>query len=77
MSDLNKAIVLAATAHAGQRDKGGRLYILHPMRLMKSFEREEEQIVALLHDVVEDSDTTVADLLSQGFSEDVVEAIRC
>lgn len=76
MSTLENAIVLAAQKHAGQKDKSGQPYILHLIRVMLSMETEEERIVAILHDILEDTDVTVSDLLKRGFSEEVVEAIR-
>ncbi|MDA7949798.1 MAG: GTP pyrophosphokinase, partial [Hyphomicrobiaceae bacterium] len=69
--------MLAARSHSGQVDKGGKPYVLHPLRLMMQFEREEEMIVAVLHDVMEDSDVSYSDLLRAGFSVDVAEAVRC
>ena len=77
MADLDKAIGLASKAHAGQRDKAGQPYILHPLRLMLRFQEEIERIVAVLHDVVEDSEVTLDDLRELGFSEQVIGAIDC
>ena len=53
---LGLAIKIAVNVHEGQTDKGGNPYILHPLRVMMSVESESEKIVAILHDVVEDSD---------------------
>lgn len=75
MSDLNKALAVAAEAHAGQTDKAGKPYILHPLRLMWQMETETEMMVALLHDVVEDSDWTLERLTAAGFSPEVVTAV--
>ena len=75
---LEDALILAADKHRGQIDKGGFPYILHPLRVMHRLGLEasaEERIVAVLHDVVEDSDVTLADLRRLGFSEPVVEAV--
>jgi guanosine-3',5'-bis(diphosphate) 3'-pyrophosphohydrolase len=55
VSTLERAIEIAAAAHAGQTDKGGEPYILHPLRVMFRMHSVEEKIVAVLHDVVEDS----------------------
>ena len=55
MSTLERAIQIAALAHAGQFDKAGQPYILHPLRVMFRMEEEHERIAAVLHDVVEDS----------------------
>lgn len=72
---LEKAIFIAVTAHKGQVDKGGNPYILHPIRVMVSVKTIEEKIVALLHDVVEDSDITIDQLRNEGFSESTLEAV--
>jgi guanosine-3',5'-bis(diphosphate) 3'-pyrophosphohydrolase len=76
MSTLERAIELAARAHAGQRDKGDQPYILHPLRVMQAMSGEAERIAAVLHDIVEDTPTTFEDLLAEGFSADVVDAVR-
>jgi (p)ppGpp synthase/HD superfamily hydrolase len=75
MSTLENAIALAVEAHAGQVDKAGQPYILHPLRVMFSIEDEEGRIVAVLHDVVEDSDTSLDDLLAMGYSREIVDAL--
>ena len=75
MSTLERAIEIAEIAHAGQFDKGGAPYIGHPLRLMKHLFSEEEKIAAVLHDVVEDGEVTLAELRAEGFSEEVVEAV--
>lgn len=76
MSTLERAIEIAVAAHTGQRDKGGEPYILHPLRVMLQMQSEEERIVAVLHDVVEDSPYTFQDLLADGFSQSVVAALE-
>jgi len=75
MSTLERAIAIAATAHAGQRDKGGNPYVLHPLRMMLRLSSLDEQITAVLHDVVEDTDVTLDALRAEGFSETVLEAV--
>lgn len=75
MSTLEKAIAIAANAHAGQLDKGGEPYILHCLRVMMSVSTRDEQIVAVLHDVVEDTEVDLPDLARAGFSEKVCSAI--
>lgn len=75
MATLERAIELAVTAHRGQKDRSGRPYILHPLWLMQQFEDARAMIVAVLHDTVEDSSLTLQDLKSEGFSEEIVEAI--
>ena len=72
---IDKALSIAVAAHAGQTDKGGDNYILHPLRLMMKFEEEDLRIVAILHDVIEDSSLSVGDLKEIGFPQDIVEAI--
>jgi len=54
VSTLERAVAIAAQAHAGQRDKAGEPYILHPLRVMLRMATDELQIVAVLHDVLED-----------------------
>lgn len=76
MADLNTAIGVALAAHRQQVDKAGAPYILHPLRLMLRMQTAEEMIVAVLHDVVEDSDTTLADLKKLGFAEPILEALE-
>ncbi|MDG1144825.1 MAG: GTP pyrophosphokinase [Burkholderiales bacterium] len=73
---LERAIEIAVEAHKGQVDKGGQPYILHPLRVMMSVDLELEKIVAVLHDVVEDSNWTFEALLAEGFSIEVIEALK-
>lgn len=73
---LERAIAIAATAHAGQVDKGGAPYILHPLKVMLRMTSLEERIVAVLHDVVEDCEISLDDLRKEGFSEEVLTAIQ-
>lgn len=75
MSTIEIAIALAAKKHAGQIDKAKHPYIFHPLRIMFKMKSPEQQIVAVLHDILEDTDTTVVDLISLGFSQDIIEAI--
>ncbi len=74
---LNKAIEIAAKAHAGQVDKGGHPYILHPLRVMLHCEGETEKICAVLHDVIEDTEITPAFLRKEGFGMEILEALDC
>ncbi|MDQ0319993.1 hypothetical protein QO002_002131 [Pararhizobium capsulatum DSM 1112] len=76
MTDLNTAIQVATAAHAGQVDKSGQPYILHPLRVMLAMETEDERIVAVLHDILEDTPVTANDLYwEHGFKPHVVEAV--
>ncbi len=77
MATLDKAILIAAQAHLGQRDKAGVTYILHPLRMMMRMESEVAMIAAVLHDVVEDSDWTFEQLRGEGFSEEILQAVDC
>ena len=75
MSTLERAIAIAAAAHAGQIDKAGAPYVLHPLRMMLRLEDRAAQIAAVLHDVVEDTPWTIADLEREGFAPDVLRAV--
>lgn len=75
MSNLDKAVALACKVHAGQIDKSGQPYILHPLRLMLKFQDENARIVSVLHDVVEDGNVTLNELRQLGLCELVVSAI--
>ena len=77
MSTLEKAIEIATEAHQGQFDKAGRDYIGHPLRVMEMGKTEEEKIVGVLHDVIEDTDWTFERLAEEGFSDEVIAALRC
>lgn len=77
MSTLERAIEIAREAHKGQLDKAGCEYIGHPLRVMAAGRSPEEKIAGVLHDVVEDSDWTFEQLESEGFSVEVIEALRC
>ena len=72
---LNEAIELATRAHAGQTDKAGADYIAHPLRVMENCVSSDAKIVAVLHDVVEDSGTTLDDLRALNFAPQIVAAI--
>jgi hypothetical protein len=77
MATIERALQIAAKAHEGQKDKEGLPYILHPLRLMLAVRGEDAQIVAVLHDVVEDTSVTGADLRAAGFSDRVLAAVEC
>ena len=77
MNIIEKSLEIALKAYAGQTDKAGKTYILHPLRLMSKMETDEEMSVALLHDVIEDSDITADDLLADGIPSTVVTAVQC
>ncbi|HEV7435221.1 MAG TPA: HD domain-containing protein [Pseudorhizobium sp.] len=75
MSTIERAAAIAKQAHADQVDKAGAPYITHPIRVAGAVEGEEAKIVALLHDVVEDSEWTLDRLRDEGFSNAVVNAV--
>ncbi|MEU8134998.1 phosphohydrolase [Streptodolium elevatio] len=74
---LDDAVAIARRAHEGQLDKGGKPYIAHPLRVMRAVEAEGEwhQMAAVLHDVIEDTDVTAADLHGAGCPNPVVAAV--
>lgn len=72
---LEKALVIATKAHEGQKDKAGSPYILHPIRVSNRCLTDEEKIVALLHDVIEDTNVSASDLLASGFPRNIMEAV--
>lgn len=76
MDIIEKSLEIALKAYAGQKDKAGKTYILHPLRIMSKMKTEEEMCVALLHDVIEDSDFTAEDLLNEGIPSSIVDAVQ-
>ena len=70
-----KAMKLAFEAHKNQVDKSGIPYIFHPVHLAEQMESEETAIVALLHDVVEDTEYTLQDIAAMGFPQEVLDAL--
>ena len=72
MADLVRANEIAEEAHDGILDKCGEPYINHPRRIRDKATSEKSKIVAILHDVVEDTGWTLDDLREEGFDEDVV-----
>lgn len=76
MDIIETSLQIALNAYKGQKDKAGQTYILHPLRIMEKMASLEEKAVALLHDVIEDSDYTAEDLLDAGVPSKVVEAVQ-
>jgi (p)ppGpp synthase/HD superfamily hydrolase len=76
MSSLERAIEIAAAAHAGQVDKAGQPYILHPLRVMLRVSGDHERMAAVLHDVVEDTPVTLEQLIREGFPPEVISAVQ-
>ena len=75
MSLYEVALSIAVKAHRGQVDKAGVDYIKHPIHVASLVTSENAKIVALLHDVIEDSAYTLADLKNNGFTEEIIEAV--
>lgn len=74
---LELAIKIALEAHKGQVDKSGLPYILHPLHIMDKMETIELKIIAVLHDIIEDSDYTLSQLQQLGFSAPILSALSC
>jgi (p)ppGpp synthase/HD superfamily hydrolase len=72
---LEKAINIAIKAHSGAVDKAGAPYILHPLRVMFKMNSPDEMIVAVMHDVIEDSGIDIQTLKDEGFSQTILDAI--
>ena len=70
-----KALKLCFEAHKNQVDKSGMPYVFHPFHLAEQMDTEETVCVALLHDVVEDTDYTLGDLIAMGFTKPVTDAL--
>ena len=75
---LNKILVLATNAHAGQYDKGGQPYILHPLKVMHYLRSSDEELqcMAIGHDIIEDTNTTYAQLRELGMTERIINGIK-
>jgi len=74
---LDTALQIAAQAHAGQKRRNGEPYILHPLRVMARVHTEEQKIVAVLHDVLEDTSWTAEQLKERGFPPHILHALDC
>jgi len=75
MPTLENAISLAAKAHRSRKDKAGAAYILHPLRVMLRMKTKDERIVAVLHDVIEDTKYTLEDLRKAGYSKKILQSL--
>ena len=73
--NTKKALKLCFEAHKNQVDKSGIPYVFHPFHLAEQMTTEETTIVALLHDLVEDTDYTIEDLINMGFDKAITDAI--
>ena len=72
---LHKAITIACEAHQGQSSINGEPYILHPLRLLIKVKSNEERIIAILHDVIEKTNISLADLKNKGFNQNIISSI--
>lgn len=72
---LHKAITIACEAHQGQSSINGDPYILHPLRLLIKAKSNEERIIAILHDVIEKTNISLADLKNKGFDQNIISSI--
>ena len=75
---LNKMLIIMINAHAGQFDRGGNPYALHPLKVMHYLKSDDEELmcIALGHDVIEDTSVTYKDLREAGISERVIAGIK-
>ena len=71
-----KALAICFEAHKDQADKSGLPYVFHPFHLAEQMEDEVTTVVALLHDVVEDTDWTFEGLAAEGFAPEAIAAMR-
>lgn len=74
---LSRMISLATERHAGQFDKGGRPYILHPLTVMHRLRTDDEELqcIAVGHDLLEDTETGIIELSELGFTPRVIDGI--
>ena len=72
---IQKAVSIATAVHAGQLDKVGMPYIMHPLRVAEKCSTTDEKVVAILHDTIEDGNISPEYLLHQGFSQRIVNAV--
>ena len=77
MATLKRAIEIATKSHDGAIDKYGSPYINHLTRVMNMGQTDNEKILGILHDVIEDTHWTFEDLEKEGFSKEVIDALRC
>lgn len=75
-NETKKALKLCFEVHKEQKDKSGLPYVFHPFHLADQMDDENSVIVALLHDVVEDSDKTFEDLIEMGFKHEIIDALK-
>lgn len=76
MTNFAKALIFAAKAHGGQKRRNGSFYIIHPIRVAQEVKTEQQKVIALLHDVVDDTGVTIEDV-GREFGTDIMDAVHC
>lgn len=76
MDQVILALQIAQEKHAGQTDKQGLPYVFHPIRVALRLDGDMYKSAALLHDILEDTDTTEEELRSRGISTDVINIVK-
>lgn len=81
MKDWNelydRALRIAIHAHQGQKDKSGREYVMHPIRVAERCKDPRARIAALLYDTIEDTEVTSESLREEGFPDEIISAVLC
>ncbi|MCU7548309.1 phosphohydrolase [Chitinophagaceae bacterium LB-8] len=77
MATLEKAIEIAVNAHKGQLDRYGAPFLMHVFRVMNAGKNKNEKIAGVLHDIVEKTDYTFGQLQAEGFSTEIILAVKC
>lgn len=75
LTPYGKAMEIARIAHFGQKDRAGEDYLKHVVRVAARL-FDQDDVVGLLHDVVEASEFTLEDLAKEGFSQEVIKALE-
>jgi len=75
--NVERALQIAIEAHKNQKDKYGAPYLAHVTRVMNAGKTDDEKIVGVLHDVIEKTEWTFEQLQQEGFSNLIIDAIRC
>lgn len=75
---LDTMLTLAVNGHAGQFDRGGNPYILHPLKVMHYLKSDDEELqcIAIGHDLIEDTKVTYKELADAGISARVISGIK-